>query len=720
MQEVLKFTIEDREIAQLFGRQNFSSELSAVLEIIKNSYDAGAFNVSINIKKDYLEIIDDGLGMTKDTIKTKWMVVGKSDKGYSFLDKKGNTRVLSGSKGVGRFALARLGNKIEVITKTDKSSPCVWRTDWSTSTVDDYISESISCGTIIKISETNDYWNKKKADDLQKYLSICKNFDQMNIKVSFDEESANCENPFKLLKIGENYLSSINIVFDSKSLTLKVKIDSDEFDEKANNYIKEKDKLDIYSYEKVLPVNSEKIADSYSTEVLAGVGDFEARFYYFNRVNDVDDYERFLYKNRQYKMSGFVSPIDGVTLYRNSFSIANYEKGNDWLGLSKRSIKSPAAATHLTGRWRVRLNQICGSVFIDKTKNKNIKEIQNRQGIETDDYFDCFKDIILLGIDIFEEYRQTIIRLIDKKNKAFEPRKRSVSIIDKFLRNPRKDYDTEKRVILANAIDNERQSFKSKEYQYTKRIAEHDYALSLLNSLATLGLKSSLFAHKIDNRRNIINGFYDNTIRILKSEGIWEPLTVKNYDSLSDSLPYQLEIIKKAHNDVLNFVDTSLDSVKSEYIRTEVISIKDAVSNVLDDWKILYEERCPRFVVRGDDVSVSLPYNAIKTVFDNLVLNSLQQNDRKEDLSIEIEYFKEDDGVRIIYKDNGVGLNQKYKENPMKIMQPFETSRGNDGHGLGMWIIDNFINLTKGKVEKIGTDQGFYFEFILNNMSENK
>ena len=451
MEEVLKFTIEDKEIAQLFGRQNFSSEQSAILEIIKNSYDAGAFNVSITIKKNYLEIADDGKGMTKDIIRNKWMVVGKSDKGYSFVDDLGNTRVLSGSKGIGRFALARLGNEIEVITKTKDCLPCIWKTDWSVSTVNDYDLDTITHGTIIKISDTNDYWTKKRADELKDYLSICKNFDPMNIVVSFDNESSNCENPFRMLKIGENYLSSINITFDSETLSLNVTIKSDEFDDKANNYIKnennsDKKDLDIYSYEKTIAVNQEQLKGLYSKDVIVGVGDFEACFYYFNRVNDSDDVERFLYKERQYKMSAFVHPIDGVTLYRNSFSIANYEMGNDWLEFSRRVTKSPAAATHLTGKWRVRLNQICGCVSIDKNKNINIKEIQNRQGIENDEYFSCFKDIILLGIECFEEYRQTIIRIIDKKNKAFEPKKRSAFLIDSFLKNPRKEYNEKKRV----------------------------------------------------------------------------------------------------------------------------------------------------------------------------------------------------------------------------------------------------------------------------------
>lgn len=57
---------------------------------------------------------------------------------------------------------------------------------------------------------------------------------------------------------------------------------------------------------------------------------------------------------------------EGVILYRNAFSISAYEGKKDWLGFGKRSRKSPAAASHPTGAWRVRENQISGKVEIDK------------------------------------------------------------------------------------------------------------------------------------------------------------------------------------------------------------------------------------------------------------------------------------------------------------------------------------------------------------------
>ena len=106
--EKLSYIVEDSTIAELLGVQNFTNKESAVLELVKNAYDAHANKVLIHFEKDTLFIWDDGIGMDKSTILENWMHVGKSDKGY--VDSKStDERVLAGSKGIGRFALARLG-----------------------------------------------------------------------------------------------------------------------------------------------------------------------------------------------------------------------------------------------------------------------------------------------------------------------------------------------------------------------------------------------------------------------------------------------------------------------------------------------------------------------------------------------------------------------------------------------------------------------------------
>ena len=55
---------------------------------------------------------------------------------------------------------------------------------------------------------------------------------------------------------------------------------------------------------------------------------------------------------------------------------------------------------------------------------------------------------------------------------------------------------------------------------------------------------------------------------------------------------------------------------------------------------------------------------------------------------------------------------EKYLNNPKIILEPHETSRAN-GHGLGMWIINNTINFQNGEIINISGEKGFEFIFAM-------
>jgi len=59
---------------------------------------------------------------------------------------------------------------------------------------------------------------------------------------------------------------------------------------------------------------------------------------------------------------------------------------------------------------------------------------------------------------------------------------------------------------------------------------------------------------------------------------------------------------------------------------------------------------------------------------------------------------------------NGKGLPPKFRFDPMRILEVHETSRRN-GHGIGMWIVNNTIIGTGGEVTEINGLNGFKIEF---------
>lgn len=174
--------------ARLIGRENIADVDGALIELIKNAYDADASCVWIdfympfpdvpttvasldrfvkNLSEDELKFVldcyetedgklkkktnlseaeeaqvreilfahnkiivaDNGCGMTADTVKTAWMHIGTSNKEYDIKSDKG--RVKTGAKGIGRFALDKLSIKSVMYTKAEASGTVVrWSMDW--------------------------------------------------------------------------------------------------------------------------------------------------------------------------------------------------------------------------------------------------------------------------------------------------------------------------------------------------------------------------------------------------------------------------------------------------------------------------------------------------------------------------------------------------------------------------------------------------------------
>jgi hypothetical protein len=106
------------EIFQILGEKLVSDPVIAISELVKNSYDADAENVIINIdtrKTHTIKIKDDGHGMSLDDIKDGWLIVDTPKKRAKDRSKiKG--RVFTGSMGIGRLASFSLAYILTIIT----------------------------------------------------------------------------------------------------------------------------------------------------------------------------------------------------------------------------------------------------------------------------------------------------------------------------------------------------------------------------------------------------------------------------------------------------------------------------------------------------------------------------------------------------------------------------------------------------------------------------
>ncbi|HHF2286256.1 TPA: ATP-binding protein, partial [Haemophilus influenzae] len=190
----------DAYTARLIGRENVSKLNGAIIELVKNTYDADATICVLYYEKttNSLYIADNGCGMTKDVIIKHWMTIGRSTKKKQFISKSG--RVQTGAKGIGRFALDRISDTCEMFTVSAEGK-LIWKVDWEdfsksdnitdvtadlyepTLSIDGFLDEVINyevkniilnnlknTGTIFRLTSLRDSWNdnviKKIKDDL--------------------------------------------------------------------------------------------------------------------------------------------------------------------------------------------------------------------------------------------------------------------------------------------------------------------------------------------------------------------------------------------------------------------------------------------------------------------------------------------------------------------------------------------------------------------------
>ena len=114
----------------------------------------------------------------------------------------------AGAKGVGRFALSRLGKNIQLYSKKVQNDGVVWKTDWNKSTLDSDSSIE-NKGTCIVINNLREKWTPKRIEKLNKYLEKTYNDTAMKIRIIANEYDEFVKLHFPKPKPGKNCRANI-------------------------------------------------------------------------------------------------------------------------------------------------------------------------------------------------------------------------------------------------------------------------------------------------------------------------------------------------------------------------------------------------------------------------------------------------------------------------------------------------------------------------------
>ena len=181
----VRFSVDAGVIDRL-GNELVSRQETAVSELVKNSYDADATYVKLtfinsNETGGTLVIEDSGVGMTKEQLINGFMRISSTDKvrhPYSDL----YNRKRAGKKGIGRFAVQRLGRNLSIITKSiNEDRAYKLSIDWDeyvgeknlidiTNTIEEINYDKIF-GTTLRIENLRDKWTEAAIKRIYRYVS---------------------------------------------------------------------------------------------------------------------------------------------------------------------------------------------------------------------------------------------------------------------------------------------------------------------------------------------------------------------------------------------------------------------------------------------------------------------------------------------------------------------------------------------------------------------
>lgn len=743
----------DAYTARLIGRENVARLESAILELVKNTYDADASVCVLYYESstNSLYLADNGTGMNTEVIKKHWMTIGNSSKKKKYISAKG--RVQTGAKGIGRFALDRIGDVCQMYTKSQYEI-LEWNIDWSSfrdgtpltnvtadlENVDytflDFVDNAINPefkeiikqkflnnGTIFKISPVRDDWNNKFILNLKNNLSTLIPQEISKIfNIYFFEEDTVIDDSELVMSVAET-TSDYKISFDVNKDNVHISISRNEF-----NFKFQKDKIiseanftdKDYSY-----FSGEDIVEDFSFSTLMSskkykientIGDFSGVFL-FSKIKYQDgDKEKYYYKNsKQLDL-----PWKGIRIYRDNFRVRPYgdieSSAYDWLLLSNRKAKSPAAPSHDSGKWRVSADQICGTILISRT-NISLPDQANREGFVETREFQLLKNFLLKIIEKFEKDRQYVFRKLNAYYIKTHPTQQYEEEIAKKAASNKISQKRDNGENIDNvdgAYDlNETQVDASKAQavieQKDATIQSLEDENQLLRALATIGIITNTYVHEIRADTNNLG------LKIVMAKESLE------YDNdVNATLSYINEAISYQRS-FGSWFKVTIESVRKDRRTMKNVDLKELLNDIKESWN----NTCEDIIINLDCEDLQLkcfPYE-VESIFNNLIANSTSafKAVNQEDRQINIKIEKANDFIDIYYNDNGPGLSDKYKTNPELILESMETDKTDlngeiVGTGMGMWIIDKTVKEYKGIIDlsqNIEAEKGFYIKISL-------
>ena len=807
--------------ARLIGRESVSNAEGAIGELVKNTYDADATACAIlfvnryestpetlsksdyewvfqinanvanyyNLEKDPKEkytlenpqnpdeteelqdiisnffdmwIVDNGSGMSSQVIVDNWMVIGTDYKEKNIISDAGRTR--TGAKGIGRFALDRLGAKCELYSFEKTNDAVHWEVDWDSfdgssktldevtaqldnvkndfsialskipfflrSKIEDSHFEKRETGTFIRISHLRDDWQKLHFEKLERALSaLIPPLEQKPLNIFLHSKT----NPGRYFSIESPLLDDYDYRIDAKFTGEQVKfkihrkelvpyeINLKVFERKDM----EEKKFQKASFEKGVVSYDKSLADLFgkinapTLESFKGVGKFSFSLLFFKR-SIPGKRDRAIYPYRDFRggqRKAWLDKYAGIKIYRDNFAVRPYgevdSRAFDWLSLGQRVAANPAPSSRKG--WRVSPQNLAGTINISRVTNPGLYDQLTREGMIENTIFGCFKSLLLRIIQEFEDDRSHIHYNLNEIFKIDNEPERKIS----------KGVETAERVVKSpeKATKEDAQALAEALVAQSEAMQELREEQAMMRSLATLGTVLVSFSHEMGQLQSTMGSRSEELMGILESY-------IGPNDHDPDRSPFHPYVILEDWADddkkVKQWFSFALTSVKANKRRREWIKLVKHMEQVKLTWLGFLEPRMISVQIGYEDgfdpEILAFPID-LESIFNNLLLNSVEaftSSKHSGKRHININLVDQDfSTVKIVYKDNGPGVDPSIK--PIRKIFDYNVTTKKDeknklvGTGLGMWILDTVVREYGGSAKAFGPskDYGFKMEIYL-------
>ena len=674
------------------GEQSVSNKIQAILELVKNAYDADSPDCTVlfhgtkngeQIKIDMITIEDHGIGMTKNDLRNKFMKVGTGTKVEASFSPKLKRRV-SGEKGMGHYSAQRLGDRIVITTTPDLFSgrqfdkeddtTYVLELDWSKYVPGEdfekipnkiYTTAKRTPGTLIKISKLRDFWTTQgKNNDLEKLAKNLGNVmlpktmrssvkDKFDVRIKVVGFDADLPEPQGTLL--NHALYKIHANLQGKNILFRL-------------FRRKKGSMSMQ------PVSDGKIAVDQSA-----CGDARVTIYWF--PGTVKDWIGGAMFPRNLKDQ--LDDNCGIKIYNDKIRVMPYgENGNDWLDLGTRK-SGPA-----TGG-KVRNVHLVGFLRLSRASNPDIMETTTRQALRENYAFESLKkDFMMPVIEEMEDKVRKIARAEAEFAKKIHHYNVAQSELEKIKEiTQRSSTDARAKIDVATRLSKVSKQIMLREKEYGKREEYLSASLEMYRNLSTVGIQTIAFNHEIINPLNLVKLTLTNLIKMHEEV---EP--AKRAEYLEKCLGKIVSSLNWAsHIKEFSSLLTGTDSRRQR----SVIKIYDSLLEIRKDMSPILDASAITMldpIIEGTIPNLIMNKASFESLFINMISNSVRSLKKvNRDKIIQIRVSKDDVSMRIEFEDNGYGIDDGIQDKIFRLFFTTYKNAADMGTGMGLTIVKEIV-----------------------------